>query len=73
MELKYYFEILAKNIKKFRLEKGISVKELSKLSGISMSYLYKIESAKAKGMLLSHLDLISDALKVKVFELLKEN
>ena len=38
------YMIISKNIKKYRLRKGITQKELAKMSGYSYSYIRKIEA-----------------------------
>ena len=73
MELEEYFELIGQNVTKIREYKKISIEELSKLSGIRVEYLSKIENAQAKGMLQSHLEFISKALKTELSELLKDN
>ena len=41
MDVNEYFKILAKNIKKFRKEKGINIRELSKALNVKVSELLK--------------------------------
>ena len=58
---------LGKHIQKIRLEKGLSVKELSQKSNIRCEYLYKIERGEAYGLKIDgHLYQIADGLQIKL-------
>lgn len=63
-------KILAKNVKYLREKNNLTIKELSHISGISTSFLTKIENMQTKGLLLSHLEALSTAFKISVKELL---
>ena len=66
------FEKIGFNIKKYRVEQNISLKELSNKTGINIKYLSRIEKTKAIGMRMSHLFIIASALDIKVSMLLKK-
>ena len=66
------FRIVGSNTSKARIEKGISIKTFSEISGISTRYLKKIENGEAFGMTTDHLFKIAEALQVKISYLLKE-
>ena len=65
-------KILGKNIQKIRINKNISIKEMSEKTGIREKYLEKIEKGEAIGITTSKIFLIADALSVKVSLLVKE-
>lgn len=44
----YYYNIVRKNIKKYRKEKGHTLQSLSEAADMSMDYLAEIESKKRK-------------------------
>ncbi len=44
----YYYDIVRKNIKKYRKEKGYTLQKLSEEAEMSMDYLAEIESEKRK-------------------------
>lgn len=44
----YYYDIIRKNIKKYRKEKGYTLQKLSEEAEMSMDYLAEIESEKRK-------------------------
>lgn len=62
--------ILAENVKKFRLRKGLSREELSLLVGVDNSYISKLERKKVN-ITIDKMSIIAKALDVKVFELIK--
>ena len=63
---------LGKNIEKYRKRNNITIKELSKMSGINEKYLYKIETAQAVGVKLSHAERIANCLNINLLLLFKE-
>ena len=66
----YYYNIARTNIKKYRLEKGLTQQELADKVGISMNYIAKIESIKMeKSFTLVILGRIADALKIDIRQL----
>ena len=64
-----FFKDNRKNIKSKRLEKNISLEELSSNTGIRTEHLKKIESGTALKFKLSQLFLIARTLKVKPYTL----
>lgn len=63
----YYYDIVRKNIKKFRKEKGYTQQKLSEEAGISIDYLAEIESEKRKkSFSLAVLGRIADVLEVDI-------
>jgi len=58
-------------IKEYRNSKGISLNELSKMTGISASYLSEIENNKKFGLAVINLCKISDALGVPPYRLFR--
>ena len=65
-------KLIARSIRALRLNKKISLEELSKISGLSPGYLSKIERAE-KAPPISTLGKIALALDVDLVNLLKEN
>ena len=65
-------KIFGRNVKKIRLSKNLSIKEISAKTGIREKYLKQIEKGEAMGITTSKIFLIADALSVKVSLLLKE-
>jgi transcriptional regulator with XRE-family HTH domain len=64
--------IIAKNIKKYREKKGISQDKLSKLAGITLHTITKIESGATPDPRIETVKKIADALGVSVDDLLKD-
>jgi transcriptional regulator with XRE-family HTH domain len=62
---------IAKNIKKFRQEKGISQDRLSKLADLSLNTIVNIESGGNPNPTIETLNRIANALGVKVDDLIK--
>ena len=63
--------IIAKNIKKYREKKGISQDKLSKLAGITLHTITKIESGATPDPRIETVKKIANALGVSVDELIK--
>jgi len=63
--------IIAKNIKKYREKKGISQDKLSKLAGITLHTITKIESGATPDPRIETVKKIADALGISVDDLLK--
>ncbi|MFZ3589657.1 helix-turn-helix domain-containing protein [Bacillus sp. DJP31] len=59
-----------KKIKELRLRRGISLTELSKISGVSKSYLSFIERGKQKNPSIDVLEKLAVALGVDVYSLI---
>ena len=43
-----YYDVVRRNIKKYRKEKGITQEKLAELTGLSLNFISKIESIKSK-------------------------
>lgn len=61
---------LGENIKKYRLNSGLSIKELSEKSGVSSSTISQIETGKRKSLRSESLEKVAKALNLNVNELL---
>lgn len=69
----YYYDIIRKNIKKYREIKGLTQQELADIVGVSMNYIAKIESRKMqKSFTIVVLSRIADALEIDIKLLLDE-
>lgn len=66
-------EIFAKNVEKYRKQKGLSIEELAILTGIRYKYLCKIESAIVKRLTTNHLFLIAKALEIESHKFVLED
>lgn len=67
------YSIIGKNIKKYRLQAGFTQVQLCEKTGISISYLTKLESSKCdKSISLSMLNLLANTLDVNIVEFFKE-
>ena len=63
----YYFNLIRKNIKKYREMRGITQQELADKTDLSMNYIAKIESKKMqRGFTISTLSRIADALDIDI-------
>ncbi len=63
----YYYDVLRKNIKKYRELKGLTQQQLADKAGISMNYIAKIESKKIqRGFTIVVLGRIADALNIDI-------
>lgn len=63
----YYFDIIRRNIKKYRTEKNLTQQQLADKSGVTMNYISKIESIKMnKGFTIAVLGRIADALEIDI-------
>ena len=63
--------VIRKNIRKFRQEKGISQDRLSKLADLSLNTIVNMESGGNPNPTIETLNKIANALDVKVDELIK--
>jgi HTH-type transcriptional regulator, competence development regulator len=61
---------LGENIKKYRLNLGLSIKELSEKSGVGSSTISQIETGKRKSLRSESLEKIARALNLNVNDLL---
>ncbi len=65
----YYYDIVRKNIKKYRREKGYTLQRLAEEADMSMDYLAEIESEKRrKSFSLAILGRIADTLNVDIIK-----
>ncbi|MFH0839720.1 MAG: helix-turn-helix transcriptional regulator [Candidatus Omnitrophota bacterium] len=64
--------MLAKNIRRIRLEKGLSQEKLARLADIALNTLTKIESGLSKEPTIKTVANIANALGVSLDELVKE-
>lgn len=63
----YYYNIVRKNIKKYRKKAGLTQQQLADLIGVSMHYISQIESAKPyKYFTLIIIRRIADALNIDI-------
>jgi len=62
--------MLAQNIKKLRLKKGLSQEKLARLADIANATLIKIESGVAKEPTITTVSKIADALEISIDELI---
>ncbi|MFA6304386.1 MAG: helix-turn-helix transcriptional regulator [Patescibacteria group bacterium] len=62
---------IARNIKKYRLKAGLSQDKLSKLAGVTLYTITKIESGATLDPRVETVKRISDALRCTIDELLK--
>ena len=66
----YYYDIVRKNIKKYRKIEGITQQELADRIEVSMHYISQIESAKPnKYFTLVVIGRIADALRIDIRQL----
>ena len=65
----YYYDIIRKNIKKFRKEKHLTQQELAEKTDLSVDYICEIESpTKNKSFSIVTLGRIADVLEVDIKE-----
>ncbi len=65
----YYYDIVRKNIKKYRKEKGYTLQKLAEEAEMSMDYLAEIESEKRKkSFSLAILGRIAEVLDVDIIK-----
>lgn len=71
---KKLYAVIGKNIKRYRISAGLTQVQLCDKTGISMSYLTKLESEKCdKSISLSFLNLLANTLNVDITEFFKED
>lgn len=61
--------MIGKTIKKIRLEKGLSLSELARLSNIPVTSLHNIENGVSKNPGWYHICAIADALNISIEEI----
>ncbi len=69
----YYYNIIRKNIKKYRKNLNLTQQNLADKSGLTMNYIAKIESNKLeRGFTIATLGRIADALEIDITKLLEK-
>ena len=68
---KEVFIKFGQNIKKFREERSMTLQELSKITGVRIQYLKKIEAGKAYGMSCDYIFIFAEAFKIKPHEVVR--
>ena len=63
------YKIFGNNVRKYREEKELTLKELSFLSKINIKYLIKIEKGEAKRITTRHIFTLAIALKIQPYKL----
>ncbi len=67
------YSVIGKNIKQFRINAGLTQVQLCDKTGISLSYLTKLESDKCdKSISLSFLNLLSNTLNIDITDFFVE-
>ena len=64
--------IFANNLKKFRLEQGISQEKLAELSNLHRTYIGSVERGE-RNIAIDNMEKIADALSVSIITLLSDN
>ncbi len=68
----YYYSIIRKNIRKFRLEKNLTQQELADMTELSREYICDIENEKRnKHLTIAVLGRIAEALNVEISKFFK--
>ena len=65
-------KVFGENLRKMRLEKGISQEKFAELCGLHRTYISDIECFQ-RNVSIDNIQKIADALGIQSFELLKEN
>lgn len=66
-EDEYYYNVVRKNIKKYRKEKNLTQQQLADLCGISRQYLTDIENeSRKKHITIAILGRIADSLNISI-------
>ena len=67
-----YYKIIRKNIKKFRLEQGLTQQELADMTEMSREYICDIENeSRNKHLTIAVLGRIADALQIDITNFFK--
>ena len=61
--------MLGGNLKRIRLKKGLSIRELQRMSGVSHTIIMNIESGKSKNPTIIPIMKLAETLKVTIDEL----
>ena len=62
------YELVANNLKKYRLELNLTIKELSIKSGINQKFIERLENKLVKRTPLTKIFALSDALNIPPFK-----
>ena len=68
----YYYNLIRKNIKKYRIKANLTQQELADKAGITMNYLSKIESERMNRGFSVVIGRIADALEIDIRNLFDE-
>ena len=69
----FYYDIIRKNIRKFRMEKGYTQQRLADEASLSMDYICEIESTKKqKSFSIATLGRIAEALDIDIKKFFEE-
>ena len=69
----YYYSIIRKNVKKFRLEKKLTQQELADMTELSREYICDIENeSRNKHLTIAVLGRIAEALQINITEFFKQ-
>ena len=69
----YYYKIIRRNIKKFRLEKNLTQQDLADMTDMSREYICDIENdSRNKHLTITVLGRIAEALKIDIGLFFKE-
>lgn len=70
----YYYSIIRKNIKRFRLEKNLTQQDLADMTELSREYICDIENERRnKHLTISVLGRIAESLKIDIRDFFKHN
>ena len=70
----YYYDVVRKNVKKYRINSKLTQQQLADLTGLTRDYICDIESLrKNKGFSIATLGRISYALNIHIEDLFKED
>lgn len=64
---------LANAIRHYREEKGLSIRDLSKITGISVSYISRLESGEKRRPTVQVVKILSNALEVELYDYIDLN
>ncbi len=70
----YYYSIIRKNIRQFRLSKKLTQQDLADMTDMSREYICDIENeSRGKHLTISVLGRIAEALKIDIKDFFNEN
>ena len=69
----YYYSIIRKNVKKFRLKKGLTQQELADMTEMSRGYICDIENeSRNKHLTIAVLGRIAESLQIDITDFFKQ-